>query len=60
MGRMIDRAVGIMAQRRIMPEASARVLLTEVMPRMKRWREAATQETLQAAGRGLKPGDEQC
>ncbi len=61
MEQMIDRCAGIMAQRGTMPEANARALLTEVMPRMKRWREAASQGALQSAGgRGLLAGDDQC
>jgi hypothetical protein len=35
---MIDRCVGIMSARGIMPETEARVLLTDVMPLMKRGR----------------------
>lgn len=34
---MIDKCVAIMAQQNIMPEAQARALLTEVMPKLKRW-----------------------
>ena len=61
MAQMLDRCVGIMAQRGIMPEAKARALLTEVMPRMKRWREGASEEALPSAGgRGVSAGDEQC
>jgi len=60
MDQMIDLCVVIMRRQALMPEAEARVLLAEVMPRMKRWREATTQEILQGAGRGLGPGDEQC
>lgn len=39
--QMIDRCVRIMNARGIMPETEARVLLTDVMPRMRRWRAAA-------------------
>jgi len=57
--QMTDRCVAIMANRGIMPEANARALLTEVMPRMKRWREPPP--VLQTAGgRGLTAGDDQC
>jgi hypothetical protein len=42
--QMIDRCVGIMGARGIMPESDARVLLTDVMPRMERWR--ATRSTV--------------
>jgi hypothetical protein len=38
--QMIDRCVRIMSAQGIMPETEARVLLTDVMPRMKRWRPA--------------------
>jgi hypothetical protein len=38
---MIDRCVGIMAAQRIMTANEARALLSDVMPRMKRWRELA-------------------
>lgn len=59
MGEMIDRCVAIMANGGIMPEANARMLLTEVMPRLKRWRETAS--VLQnPGGRGMTAGDEQC
>ncbi len=34
---MIDKCVSIMAQRRIMPEKQARDLMTEVIPKLKRW-----------------------
>lgn len=40
--QMIDRCVRIMSARGIMPEAEARVLLTDVMPRMRRWRAPRT------------------
>jgi hypothetical protein len=36
--QMIDRCVAVMAERGIMPEPQARMLLTEVMPTLKRWR----------------------
>lgn len=39
--QMIDRCVGIMSVRGIMPETEARVLLTDVMPGLRRWRTAA-------------------
>jgi hypothetical protein len=42
MEQMIDRCVHIMSDQRIMPEPQARALLTEVMPRLSRWRAAAT------------------
>ena len=38
MDAMIDRCVGIMAEQGIMSAGSARTLLTDVMPRMRRWR----------------------
>jgi len=34
---MIDKCVDIMAQRGIMPEAQAKALMTEIIPRLKRW-----------------------
>ena len=34
---MIDKCTGIMAQQGIMPEPQARVLMNEVIPRLKRW-----------------------
>jgi hypothetical protein len=37
MQAMIDRCVDIMAKQGIMPAAQARTLLTDVMPRLKRW-----------------------
>jgi hypothetical protein len=40
MQEMIDRAVEIMAERGIMPEERAWSLMTEVIPKLKRWREA--------------------
>jgi hypothetical protein len=59
--QMIDQCVGIMARQGIMPEAKARALLTEVMPGLKRWREAAGPRVFQTAGRrGLSAGDEEC
>ena len=41
MEAMIDRCVGIMDIQGIMPSAQARALLTEVLPRFKRWRAPA-------------------
>ena len=41
MEAMRDRCVGIMAGQRIMPEAQARALLTDVFPRLKRWQVVA-------------------
>ena len=34
---MIDKCVAIMAQQGIMPDAQARALMTEVIPKLKRW-----------------------
>lgn len=34
---MIDRCVNIMSERGIMPEAAARALMMEVIPKLKRW-----------------------
>ena len=41
MEAMVDRCVGIMDQQRIMPAAQARLLLSDVFPRLKRWRVGA-------------------
>lgn len=38
MRAMIDKCVGLMATQGIMPETQARALMTDVMPRLKRWR----------------------
>jgi len=38
---MIERCVAIMAQRRMMPEAKARALMSDVLPGLKRWRRTA-------------------
>lgn len=35
---MIDRCVGIMVQKGIMPEAQARALMSATLPKLKRWR----------------------
>ena len=35
---MIDRCVDIMAGQGIMPEAQARALMTDLIPKLKRWR----------------------
>ncbi len=37
---MIDRCVGVMARQGIMQEGAARSLMTDVLPRLKRWRES--------------------
>lgn len=34
---MIDKCVSIMVKQGIMPEAQARVLMSEVIPKLKRW-----------------------
>ena len=61
MEEMINRCVTIMANRGIMPEAKARALLTDVMPRLARWHKQASQGVLATAeGRGLSAGDDQC
>lgn len=36
---MTDKCVDVMVRQGIMPEAKARTLLLEVLPRMRRWRE---------------------
>lgn len=35
---MINKCVGIMTQRGIMPEGQAKVLMNEVIPKLKRWK----------------------
>jgi len=59
MGAMIDFCAGVMARQGIMPEPDARLLLTEVLPGLKRWRspQEASQTTVP---HGFRPGDEQC
>jgi len=37
MKSMIDKCVGIMAEQGIMPEPRARALMTEMIPKLKRW-----------------------
>ncbi len=37
MQAMIDKCVSIMAQKGIMPEAQAKALMLEVIPKLKRW-----------------------
>ena len=37
---MIEHSVAVMTQQGIMPDADARTLLGELLPRLKRWREA--------------------
>lgn len=37
---MIDKCVGIMAKKKIMPEVQARALIANVLPKLKRWRAA--------------------
>jgi hypothetical protein len=41
MQAMLEKCVGVMAGQGIMPEAQARALMTDVMPRLKRWRTTA-------------------
>jgi len=36
---MIDKCIGIMKQQEIMPEAQAKALMTEVIPKLKRWQQ---------------------
>jgi hypothetical protein len=38
MQEMIDLCVGVMAKQGLMPQAEARTLLTQVIPKLKRWR----------------------
>lgn len=37
MQEMIDKCMGIMTQRKMMPEKQARELMTEAIPQLKRW-----------------------
>jgi len=39
---MIDKSVDIMVRKGIMPAAPARTLMTEVIPKLKRWRASQT------------------
>jgi hypothetical protein len=41
MQAMLDRCVGLMDKQGIMPAPQARALLSDVLPRLKRWRTAA-------------------
>jgi hypothetical protein len=41
MEAMLEKCVAIMAGQGIMPEPQARTLMTDVMPRLKRWRTSA-------------------
>ena len=57
LAEITDRGVKIMASRGLMPEAEARALLSNVLPRLKRW---ATRRPSAPAGRGFTGGDEIC
>ena len=59
MTEMIDFCTTIMARQGIMPEAQARAMLVEVMPRLRRWR-SMQPAGAEAGGRGLMAGDELC
>jgi hypothetical protein len=59
MGQMIDFCAGVMARQGIMPEPDARLLLTETLPQLKRWR-APQVASGSAAPQDFRPGDEQC
>jgi hypothetical protein len=37
---MIDKCAALMARQGIMPDAQAKALMTDVIPRLKRWRQA--------------------
>jgi hypothetical protein len=37
MPAMLEKCVSVMAQQGIMPEPQARALMTDVLPRLKRW-----------------------
>ncbi|NOT06574.1 MAG: transcriptional regulator [Gemmatimonadales bacterium] len=61
MEQMLDVSVGFMVRQGIMPEASARALLGDVMPRLKRWCASASARPLAAAGSGREiAGDPEC
>ncbi|HEU5218372.1 MAG TPA: zinc ribbon domain-containing protein [Gemmatimonadales bacterium] len=59
LAEMVDHGTAVMVHEGLMPEASARALLTEFLPRLKRWQPVpyAASET---GGRGLTGGDEMC
>ena len=57
LAEMTDRGVDIMTSRGIMPEAKARALLSDALPRLKRW---VTMRPSAPAGRGFAGGDEIC
>jgi putative zinc ribbon protein len=42
LGQMTDLCVDAMVRRSVMPEAKARALMMEVLPKLKRWRIRAT------------------
>lgn len=42
MQAMLDRCAGMMAEQGMMPIAEARALMTDVLPRLKRWRSQFT------------------
>jgi len=42
MDEMLERCVWVMDQQHIMPEPQARALLTDVLPRLRRWKVPAT------------------
>lgn len=60
--QMIEQCATIMAARRIMSVGEARALLSEVLPRTKRWRTKAVPVGAApgVGGRGLAAGDEEC
>jgi hypothetical protein len=55
---MIAQGTRIMGEQGIMPEGTARALLTETLPRLKRWSEAVV--PARSEGRGFTGGDENC
>lgn len=60
MPEMIDRCVRILTETKAMPEAGARAMLTDVIPRLKRWRSLAAASPVPGRDRGLNAGDEIC
>jgi hypothetical protein len=54
---MIERTTAIMVSQERMAERPARALLTDTLPRLKRWRQPAR---VDIEGRGFTGGDEIC
>src|SRR5512146_2420585 len=52
---MTDKCVDVMVRQGIMPEAKARTLMLEVLPRMKRWRLVTATAAICPSGRSRRP-----